>query len=135
MHLDDVRGPGEGMKARHHAAAGEPAEREGHAIAVVEGPWRRYDIRRRDLAEAADALEGVPDEPALPFDLPLVGKVLQLAAAAPVVKRTRGHHAVRSRFDDPLEGTDRPSRLALLDADARMVARSGARHEDHPPVR
>jgi hypothetical protein len=81
---------------------GARSELQARAVAIVPGRrWMGFDLNLK--IEPGDALQVLPQDLFLDFQLPLVGDVLVVASAAAGEIGTGGHDAIRRRLDDCIE--------------------------------
>ena len=131
--VDHVSRPPEGMEARHDSPAPEAAQRITDPVPVPKDFWRWEHGWRIDF-EASDALHGIRDEEALPFELVFVRQVLERASATRIEERTRGVDAVRGVLEQLDYRGLRPPALDLAQPHTRVVSRSRSRYEDHSSI-
>ena len=85
--------------------------RDGHFISVMPGMGGADDGLHQVFADAADAAHHVTDPALLDSELPFVGEVGNLAAAAALVYRASGHRAGRG---GDVDGNETPCGVGFL---------------------
>ena len=105
------------------------------AIAVVEQSrivGQGDEVQHRRFGDEAETLELVGDNFGLQHQLPLVGNVLPLAAAALARTKVRARwlDAIGRRLQNSHELGSRPTRLFLDDLDFHDLAGDGVGHEN-----